>query len=611
MASKTSRTFVWIILGLVMVGLIGFGATNFGGTIRSIGTVGDTDIDANRFYRELRGEMNAFEAQTGTAITIAQAISIGLDQQVLARVISSAALDNETAELGISVGDAEVRRQLLQIRDFQGLDGNFDRESYKFALDQNGLTAAEFETGLRADTARSILQAAIAGGVTTSPTYTDTLFDYARESRDFTWASLGADALETAPGTPSEADLVAYYEAHPADFTLPETKKITYAWLNPEDLVNTIEVDEAELRALYDQREAEYVMPERRIVERLVFATAAEAQAAADAIAAGDTDFEALVAARGLSLSDLDMGDVTRADLGAAGDAVFALTEPGIAGPVDSNLGPALFRMNAILAAQETPFAEVRDELQSEFAADRARREVADLVPALDDLLAGGATLEELARDHAMQLAQIDWFLGQDGGIAAYESFREIAGLVAVGDFPELTLMEDGGVFALRLDALVEPRLQTLDEVRDAVTARWRDAETIRLLKAQAEAYLPRIAAGESLSSLGLTEILETGITRDGFVEGTPPDFLTRIFEMAAGDWLVLDNTDGVVLVRLDQVNGADHQSDEAVAIKSGFGERMAQEIGLDIENAFSAALQTRAGVTLNQPVINAILGQF
>ena len=36
-----SKTFVWIIIGLAMLGLGGFGASNLSGTIRTIGTVGD------------------------------------------------------------------------------------------------------------------------------------------------------------------------------------------------------------------------------------------------------------------------------------------------------------------------------------------------------------------------------------------------------------------------------------------------------------------------------------------------------------------------------------------------------------------------------------------
>ena len=39
-----SKTFIWILLALLIVGLAGFGATNLGGNIRTVGSVGDKPI---------------------------------------------------------------------------------------------------------------------------------------------------------------------------------------------------------------------------------------------------------------------------------------------------------------------------------------------------------------------------------------------------------------------------------------------------------------------------------------------------------------------------------------------------------------------------------------
>ena len=59
----------------------------------------------------------------------------------------------------------------------------------------------------------------------------------------------------------------------------------------------------------------------------------------------------------------MDLGDVRKIDLGRAGDAVFAAAAGDIVGPLDSAVGPALFRVNAVLAAQETTFEEALPEL--------------------------------------------------------------------------------------------------------------------------------------------------------------------------------------------------------------------------------------------------------
>ena len=115
MFSNISRFFVWIIMGMVLIGLVGFGSFNFGSSGNSIGRVGDTDIDASAYFRELNAELNAWQAETGQNLTMQQAQSIGLDQQVLSRVIAQAALDHETSRLGVSVGDRELADRVTEI----------------------------------------------------------------------------------------------------------------------------------------------------------------------------------------------------------------------------------------------------------------------------------------------------------------------------------------------------------------------------------------------------------------------------------------------------------------------------------------------------------------
>ncbi len=608
---QTSRLLVWILLGLLIVGLAGFGATNFGGGTRSVGTVGDTEIDLNRYARDLQQELRAFSAETGRNVTLAEAQLLGIPQTVLGRIVALTALEDESATLGISVGDATVRQRILEIPSFRGVDGEFDRDAYGYVLDQSGLSVAEFEDRIRVETAAGILQDAVASGVSVPEVFTDTIYDYAREERDVTWAQLGSDALADDPGEPSEADLTAYHEANPEPFTRPETKVITYAWLTPEMLIDTVEPDEDALRALYEDRIEEFVQPERRLVERLVFATEEAAQEAKARIDAGETTFDDLVAERGLTLDDVDLGDLGRDDLGAAGEDVFALTEPGVVGPLDSTLGPALFRMNAILAAQEVSFEEAREELVIDAAADRARRIIADNFGHYEDQLAGGATLEELADETELELGAIEWTPGTSEGIAAYEGFREAAAAVKEGDFPEVFELEEGGVFAIRLDELRPEAIRPFEEARTDVAAAWTSAEWSRLLAGEAEEIASELRNGREMASLRLPLGTDRGLSRDSFVEASPPGFVSRVFEMEEGEVAVISGPESAWIVRLDAVRLPDGADAEALVLKRLFGDQASQGLADDLLNAFSQALQQRKGIEINQSAINAVHAQF
>ncbi|SMH29945.1 peptidyl-prolyl cis-trans isomerase [Maritimibacter sp. HL-12] len=609
--NKISRAFVWIIMGLVMVGLVGFGSFNFGGGVNAIGKVGETEISADRYFREVNAQINAFQAEVDQRLTFAEAQSIGLDQAALETVINQVALENENARLGISVGDDQLARRIRDIDAFHGPGGGFDRDTYNFVLQQSGLTAREFEETLRSEVARTVLQGAVTNGIALPPVLAEVLYGWARETRDFTWAEVGPDTLDAPVGTPDDATLAAFHEDNPDLFTLPEARRITYAWLTPEDVIDEIEVSEDELRALYESRIDEYRLPERRLVERLVFGTEAEAEAAAAAIESGDATFESVVAERGLDLADIDLGDVTEDNLGGAAADVFALETPGVVGPVMTDLGPALFRMNAILPARETSFETAREELRAEYADDAARRLLQDRMIDLDDVLAAGATLEDLASAEGMRLDTIDWTGAQTDGIAAYDAFRDAAETVDEDDYPAIDTLSDGGLFALRLDEVVQPRLQPLDEVRDEAIAAWQRAETLDRLAARAEEMLDQIEAGESPASLGLTEVIESGLSRDGFIEDAPSALVDRAFDLASGDWAVVEDESGVFLLHLDAVNAADQDSAEAREVKANFLARSAQTLALDIEAAFSAAIEAQAGITLDQSMINAVNTSF
>src|SRR6056297_125816 len=196
-SNNVSKTLVWILMGLLILGLGGFGVTNLSGTIRTVGSVGDAEITVDEYARALQNEIRALEAEREEPVSFAQAEAQGIDQRVLSRLIANAALDHEAQRLGISIGDENLLEQIVDIRAFQGVNGEFDREAYGFALDQAGMSEAEFESDIRAETARTLLQAAVVSGVSAPPEHTEILLRYLAERRDLTFAVLDRTDLDT------------------------------------------------------------------------------------------------------------------------------------------------------------------------------------------------------------------------------------------------------------------------------------------------------------------------------------------------------------------------------------------------------------------------------
>jgi peptidyl-prolyl cis-trans isomerase D len=609
--SKAKQTGAWIIVGLLLIGLLGFGAGGLGGNIRTIGSVGEKDIPVVQYQRALQEQIGAFGAQVGAPVSFVQAQAIGLDQQALNSVIAERTLDNEAANLGLSVGDERVRTEVLRIPSFRGIDGDFDRDAYRSSLQHSGMTETEFETGIREDAARTLLQGAVVEGIQVSPTYASTIAQYIGEQRSITWATLTADDLTAPVPGATDADLQTYYDENPDQFTAPETRKITYAWLRPDMIQDDVTVDETAIRALYDERITEFVRPERRLVERLVFLDQAEVETALASVNAGEQTFEDLVQGRGLTLSDVDMGDVDATSLGSAGDAVFAATPGDIVGPFETDFGPAIFRMNAVLAADETPFEEAQAALREELAASRARRVIDDSREGINDLLAGGARLEDLAEQTDLRIGTIDWSIEVRDDIAAYDAFRRAAATTNEGDFPELLELDDGGIFTIRLDEVVAPALRPLTDVTEAVTEASQAARSQQAVMADADADAAEIGATTGFETVALIAANEDGLTRRSFVEGTPPGFIQRVFELEVGDVTTIDAGTFAVIVRLDDMS-VPAADDEAIAADINvLTDTAAAGIAQDIFEIYNGEIQRETDVDINPQAVTAVHAYF
>ncbi len=614
---KISKFFFYIVLGLSVLAMVGFGITGIfsPSTTANVATVGDEDVTAEEYFRVLQQELQTLSQQVGQNITIEQALQFGIDQQVLQRLITQAAIRGEVKRLGISVSDETVRKDLLENPMFQGLGGAFDKDLYKDIVTNSGLSPSEYEDLLRMDAAQVIMQTAITAGVALPDAALDTVFDYMGETRNFTYAGVTPENLPVAAPEPDEAELIAFYAAHPEEFTQPLTREITYVSLTPEQVAESAEVGEEAISALYESRADQYNTRPRRFVERIAFGTADEAAAAMARIESGEANFDDLLAEAGLTVADADMGDVTPEDVGSTvADVLFATDEPGVYGPLESDIGPAIFRLNAAIDGTSIPLEEVRDELKHEIALGEAAGTIADIADEVIDLIAGGATLEEVADETPLTLETIALPEGGTDGIAAYAEFRDEASAAEIGEERDVVEMSDGGIFALRVDNIVEPHVLPFEEVRDEILAKWKAAKTKELIQKRAEQIASAIeASGGSLGDFaGALQIGEaTEIARTANVPDLPPAVIPAVFEMEPGEVRIFENVDGAVIVQLNSVKPFDPEDERAKPVVDQVTAQANDLLAQDILTYFSAALVQQAEPTLNQARIDALYTQL
>ena len=614
MASRTqslSKTFVWILLALLIVGLAGFGATNLGGTIRSIGQVGTRDIPVDEYARALQSDIRATSGQFGQQLTFQQAELFGIPQQTLSRILSEKALDHESDTLGLSVGDEAVRDRLMNIRGFQGIDGSFDRDTYAYALSNAGLSEAAFENQLRDETTRTLLQAAILSGNTMSTAYSDRLISYLLEQRSGLLVQLTENDLSTPLTAATSDQLETYYTENIDQFSLPESKSITFVSLTPDMVKDQIDVEESALQSLYQKNQGVYFTPEQRAVERLVFLDQAEAQSSIEQLQSGSISFEELVTNRGLSLADIDLGKVTLEDLEESGKLVFEASVGDVVGPFETSLGPALFRITGQDKEETISFEDARDDLFGELASDQARRLIENQASTIDDLLAAGATLEEIIEESDAELGTIRFYSGVNSGIASYSEFQRAARELSESDFPSVIQLSDGGIVALRLEEVLPASPEPFEDVRASVQENWRNDKLMQALRAEADKKISNVDANNTLASLDLGHTTFGNLTRDQAIDGAPPAVLAQAFQLEIKGATAIDGDLSVYLVQVLDINEADATTEQAASLQSQIASQLTSSLSQDLIESYLSGIQKRAEISLNQQAINAVHANF
>lgn len=614
---KKSGIFVWSVMGLLILGLGGFGLTGAfqtsGGS--TVASVGNEDITADNFLSALQQDINRTSEQFGQPLTIAQAQLIGIDQSSLRRQVTLAALTNETARLNLSVGDSAVRNRLLANPAFQS-GGTFSEATYDLVLNQQRISREEYEDLIRNDQTQTLMSGAISGGVGAQAIAARTLMDFVGENRSLTWAEIDFSVLDGETEAPNGAEIQAFYEADPAAFTTPETRVITYAMLSPALLMQGIDISDAAIQEVFDARQDTLNTPAGRILDRVIFGDMAEAEAAMAQISAGTASFDDIVVERGLSLQDANIGLVSASLLSrAAADLLFGTEETGVYGPVEAILGPAIFRVNAVMAENIVPFEDVEDDIRRALAAEQASALMLTKIGGIDDLIAGGATLEELADETEMQLFTIDFSENATEEVATDPTFTAEALAADVAEDRDLIELADSSIVALRVDEIIPARLRPLEESREQAIAGATNAATLKRVQDYGEELSAQVAAGADLaatiSALGLQAIKEQDVSRSS----PPADLLQLVgrdvFDHVEGEIGIFPTDTGIVIVQTDSVTPFDAESDEGKDFLAQAESQLSGDIASDVYILFANGIVTNTDITINQGMINQILASI
>jgi peptidyl-prolyl cis-trans isomerase D len=618
-----SKAGSFVVKALFALLIATFGIWGIGDIFRNrtpdttVATVGDHSIDANALQTALQPALQRLSAQLGTAVDLRQAKQMGVIDDVLAQLINQSLIDQEAARLQLDVSDDVVRNDIIADPMFKGPNGVFDRGAFNALLASNHMTEGQYAEQMRQDIPRRDLVRAVAAEVVAPQVMVDRIYRYRNEKRIADIVAL-PDAGAGDVGQPTGAELTKFYDAHPDLFRAPEYRAFTIASLTPSDLARTIKIPEDRLRKEYDQRQDEFVLPERRDVQQILAPSESQAKAAVAALAAGKDWKEVATTIAGQDPSTIDLGLMARAEMPQTlAEVAFSLPLDKPGAPVKSPLGWHILRVVKIEPAKTQTFDEAKTKLRADIAHDEAADNLYKVADHVDDELAGGADLDAAAAKFGLQktvVAAVDEHGNDRDGktVTLPVSPAEVLKLAVATDenrTSRVTQTPDGAIFVLHTTKVIPPSVRPLAEVKDKAIAAWQAEKRRDAVAKEAKALAAAVKPGTQLSAVAAAQGLKVAtspplLRRAESVDGVPPALVAKLFAVKPGAAVTGADAAGSYVAQLTAVQLPPTSSKTTTA-------ELSREIGAglqaDLGEEFTRALRARFPVEIQRDTLDRL----
>jgi peptidyl-prolyl cis-trans isomerase D len=305
----------------------------------------------------------------------------------------------------------------------------------------------------------------------------------------------------------------------------------------------------------------------------------------------------------------------------AVADAAFSLKPGETSAPVKGRFGTVLLQVGKTEPGEEKTYEQVAAQIKREMAETRAKSEVGNLRDKIEDERAAGSTLAEAAKKLGLKSVSIEAVdrsgRGLDGkpvaGLPQSPNVISAAFASDVGVDTDPLQLPGGGYLYYDVTGVTPSRERPLEEVKDQVTARWRDDEIAKRLQAKADDLVGKLKAGTSFTQVASEAGLKVETAKDlqrgkggGFV---PAKTIEAIFRTPKGEPASAEGgkeTERFVFRVTDVVDppfeaGTPQGQAITTTLQNSYTDDLVGEYITRLENDF--------GVTVNPSALNQVVG--
>jgi len=594
----------------------------------TVARVGGHDITAGEFRRTYQAQLQAYRSAYGGQMNDQLLKQLGIEQQILQQMVDERAALAEADRVGITVSDEEVRQRIFSMPAFQENGAFIGEARYNqlLRMQRPPMSAQEFEDSVRRGLTVEKLRAALTDWLSVADNELEQEYRRRNDKVKLAVVSFTADSFRPQVSA-SDADVASYFEAHKADFKIPEKRKIRYLLIDIDGIRAKTVVPPADVERTYNNSIEQYTTPEQVRASHILLKTEGKDDAAVKAKAEevlkqakAGADFAELAK----KYSEDEQSAKNGGDLDYFGrgrmvpefdQAVFAMQPNQTSDLVKTQYGYHIIKLVDKKVATTKPLAEVRQQITDQLGYERAQAQATDLAQKLEKQISRPGDLDSVAKANKLAVQESGFFARDEP-------------ILGLGPAPEATNkafeMKPGEVSgALRasrgfvIETLVskqDPYVPKLDEVKERVrdevikqkardASKQKAAEIAAKLKAAPDFEKAAKAAGLEAKT---TEL----ISRDSPIPdlGVAPAVEEAAFKMPVGgvsEAIATDNGTAVIKV----IEKKEVTPDEWKTAK----ERFREELLSDRRNRFFGSYMMKAKkgmkIDVNRETLQRVIG--
>jgi peptidyl-prolyl cis-trans isomerase D len=527
------------------------------------------------------------------------------------------------ADLHFRVSNTEVFDRIAADPRFQE-GGRFSLDLYKGLLRQAGINEPAFEESIRRQIQAERIVDPIARGSVVPQASAVAYVNLAEQRREAEYANIDVDAFVKDVKV-DEAQEKAFYDANTDAFKTPEEAKFEYVVLTQEALLAQIGVTPEEVKAQYDSAAKSYRQEEQRQAAHILIAVKPDASEADRAAAkktaeeiaglakASPGKFAELAKQRsqdpGSAAQGGDLGSNPRGTMVKAfDDAVFSMKPGEITGPVQSEFGYHVIKLNGITPEKSRSFDEVKAQIEADLKRQKVGQKFASAADQFQNLVYEQAdSLAPVAKTLGLTIHTSPLVTRAQAQQIALGSAKLVQALfspesIAAKRNTDAIEVGNGAMMAARIIDYKPSTVRPFAEVKAEIHKQLVQQAASELAKKAGREKLALLEAGKSDKEAGLTFSKPTLLVRNQPQQGFTNEGMTRIFQADPAKLPVYVGTPseggGFAIYRVVKViSPPDVDRAKVAAARARIGEMQSREVF----EAYVNTLKDKAKVVINQ----------